>query len=209
MLAKPMDILTEFPIRKTKEQKQAFRNAVQDYLSGLGYAVTVETGGFGVNNLIVGAPETAAYLVTAGDAPSGVLLLLEIARTLPKIQRNKACFALFDSKNLGPGAYCKTHQARQLVLHLGDISGGDQIRMIPTKKLKDDRKRLTSLYKACGYFGKKSLLVEEEKTHRGYDPFPYAVHIRTIQKKTGNTSIDATNINILRAALTTLITCDS
>lgn len=209
MLAKPMDILTEFPIRKTKEQKKAFRDTVQAYLSGLGYAVTVETGSIGTRNLIVGDPENATYLLTAGEAPSGVLLLLEIARILPKIQRNKACFVLFDSKRLGPGAYCKAHKANQMVFHLGDIGEGDLIRMFPSEALKKDRKRLTSLYKACGYFGKKSLLVEEEKRIRGCEPFPYVVHIRTLQKKKGNTPIDTTNINILRAALTTLITCDS
>ena len=32
MLNRPLDILTQFPVRKSKAQKQAFRDAVQTYL---------------------------------------------------------------------------------------------------------------------------------------------------------------------------------
>ena len=59
MLATPMDVLTQFPVRKTKLQKQAFRDAVQSYAQTLGYPVTVEKGAFGANNVILGDPEKA------------------------------------------------------------------------------------------------------------------------------------------------------
>ena len=37
MIGKPMDVLQQFPIRKSKKQKQQFRDAVQSYLKTLGY----------------------------------------------------------------------------------------------------------------------------------------------------------------------------
>ncbi len=71
MLTQPMDILTEFPVRKSKRQKEAFRVQVQAYAEGLDYPVQVEKGSFGVNNVIIGNPETAEYLVTAHyDTPA-------------------------------------------------------------------------------------------------------------------------------------------
>ena len=37
MLTRPMDILSAFPVRKSKQQKQEFRDAVQSYLAQFGY----------------------------------------------------------------------------------------------------------------------------------------------------------------------------
>lgn len=65
MLTEPMDVLMEFPVRKSKKQKQAFRDAVQAYGNDLGYPVTVEKGTMGSRNIIIGNPDTARYLVTA------------------------------------------------------------------------------------------------------------------------------------------------
>lgn len=65
MLASPMDVLHQFPVRKTKRQKQAFRDAVQSYAAFLGYNCTVEKGSFGSRNLVIGESESALYLVTA------------------------------------------------------------------------------------------------------------------------------------------------
>ena len=58
-------LLSRFPIRKTKEQKQAFLDAVQSELHRQGYACKVENGRFGCRNLVAGDPESARYLVTA------------------------------------------------------------------------------------------------------------------------------------------------
>ena len=44
MLTTPMDVLKQFPVRKSKNQKQAFRDAVQSYAQRQGYPVTVEKG---------------------------------------------------------------------------------------------------------------------------------------------------------------------
>lgn len=306
MLTRPMDILTAFPVRKSKQQKQEFRDAVQSYLAQFGYSASVEKGSFGCRNMVIGDPETAQYLITAhydtcarlpipnlitpcnfwaflgyqlvvmllmllvpaipgalagllagsfdvgyyvwflcvwavialvmigpankhnaNDNTSGVVTLLEIARSLPESQRGKVCFVLFDLEEaglIGSAAYRKAHKKAsdsQLVLNLDCVGDGDYIRFFPTKKLKKDRKKLTSLYKACGYLGKKDVLVHE----KGFSVcpsdqanFPYGVGICALRKKgktlylsrihtPKDTILEETNVNILRAALITFITC--
>lgn len=67
MIESPMDVLQQFPVRKTGKQKQAFRDAVQSYARTLGYQTDVEK-----RNIIIGDPETAGYLITAHyDTPAG------------------------------------------------------------------------------------------------------------------------------------------
>ena len=306
MLATPMDILTQFPIRKSKVQKQAFRDAVCDWSEKQGYQVQVEKGSFGVRNLVIGDPEKAKFLVTAhydtcanmplpnfitpcnaavyllyqlglvlsfaacamaagvaaalllgsaavewtiaavywillaalifgpanksnaNDNTSGVVTLLEIARTLPENQRHKVCFVLFDLEEaglIGSASYRKQHRKAtndQLVLNLDCVGDGDHLMMFPTKRLRKDRRKLTSLYRACGYFGKKSLQVHEKgafvyPSDQKY--FPYGVGICALRKRKKilymsrihtkkDTVLEETNVNILRAALTTFICCD-
>lgn len=308
MLEKPMDVLTAFPVRKSKKQKQAFRDAVQSYAASLGYESKTETGSLGCQNLVIGDPERASCLVTAhydtcarltipnfitpcnfwtflgyqllvavllllaaaglgflvglvtgnpslgsvigyvciwvlialmlvgpanpsnaNDNTSGVITLLEIVRTLPERQRNKVCFVFFDLEEagmIGSASYRKTHKKatdNQLVLNMDCVGDGDNLRMFPTKKLRKDRKKLTNLYKACGYFGPKSLLVHE-KGFSVYPSdqarFPYGVGICALRKgRAGlylsrihtkrDTILEETNVNLLRAALTTLITCEA
>ena len=65
MMEKPMDVLHLFPVRKNKQQKQVFREAVSAYLRTLGYEPKEEKGGRGCCNLVFGDPENAKYLVTA------------------------------------------------------------------------------------------------------------------------------------------------
>lgn len=308
MLERPVDILTLFPVRKNKHQKQAFRDAVAAYVGTLGYESRAEKGGFGSQNLVIGDPETAEYLITAhydtcarlpfpnyitpcnfavfllyqllmtavmllasllpgiavglvtgnpevgflvwyglliatiagmlagpanptnaNDNTSGVVTLLEIARTLPENQRSKVCFVLFDLEEaglIGSAAYRKTHKTAtdsQIVLNLDCVGDGDHITLFPTKKLKKDRKKLTALYHACGYFGEKSILVRE-KGFSVYPSdqanFPYGVGICALRKgKLGlylsrihtkkDTVLEQTNVNLLRAALTTFVSRDA
>lgn len=65
MIKKPMDVLTAFPVRKSKKQKQAFRDEIQSYAQDLGYVSRVEKGSFGSYNVVIGNPEKAKYLITA------------------------------------------------------------------------------------------------------------------------------------------------
>ena len=60
-----MDVLAEFPVRKGKRKKQAFRGAVRSYGERLGYVYAEEKGALGVRNVLFGDPEKADYLVTA------------------------------------------------------------------------------------------------------------------------------------------------
>ncbi len=303
MLSQPMEVLSRFPVRKSKRQKEAFRKAVMAYTSSLGYQCTEEKGNFGVRNLVIGDPKNARYLVTAhydtcarmlvpnfitpcnlgiylayqvlliaalvvlswaagallgwlipvlpaetvalvvywillllliagpanpsnaNDNTSGVVTVLEMARTMPENQRAKVCFVLFDLEEaglLGSSAYRKTHKkasAEQIVLNLDCVGDGDHLMLFPTKKLKKDRKKLTALYKACGYFGPKSLTVQEKRFSiypSDQASFPYGVGICALRKKKKwlymsrihtpkDTVLEETNINILRAALTTYI----
>ena len=306
MINNPMNILEQFPVRKTKQQKQAFRDAVCGYAEKLGYPCTVERRNLSCQNIVLGDPEGAKYLVTAhydtcanmllpnlitpcnfglfllyqillvvamivvsvasglllgflfgrsvmmvtifvvywtllllllfgpanrsnaNDNTSGVVTLLEIARTMPENQRHKVCFVLFDQEELGllgSSFYRSRHRKAsntQMILNLDCVGDGDHLRMFPTKRLKQDKRKLSSLYRACGYFGKKDLLVHE----KGFSiypsdqmNFPYGVGICALRKKRKtlylsrihtkkDTVLEETNVNILRAALTTLICCD-
>ena len=307
MLNNPMDVMTQYPVRKSKQQKASFRDAVCGYARQLGYPVQVESGSFGARNVVIGDAENAKYLVTAhydtcaglpfpnflmpctsgvyfacqiglwlgimlisvilgvgagllfgeryvsvvsslvlliivalmvvgpanknnaNDNTSGVVTLLEILRTLPENQRGKVCFVLFDLEEaglIGSSSYRKAHKKatdRQLVLNLDCVGDGDLLLMFPTKALRKNRRKLTSLYKACGYFGNKSLLVHEKGF--GIYPsdqmvFPWGVGICALQKnKHGlyisrihtakDTVLEITNVNILRAALTSFVSCDA
>ena len=308
MIETPMDVFRDFPVRKTKKQKQAFREAVQSYAEQLGYPCTVESGSLGSRNLVIGNPEQADYLVTAhydtcarlpipnfltpcnfglfllwqvvlvllilgvcilmglgvgfltgsgaigswcgylmiwvilalmligpanpsnlNDNTSGVITLLEIAKSMPGNQRKKVCFVLFDLEEaglIGSASYRKAHKSqtdRQMVLNLDCVGDGDYLTLFPTKRLKKDRKRLKSLYKACGYFGKKSILVHEQGF--SFYPsdqanFPYGVGICALNKRgktlylsrihtKKDTILERTNVNLLRAALITYICRDA
>jgi len=65
LLENPMDVLKQHPVRKTKQQKLKFREAVQSYCRKLGYDVQIEKGSFGVQNVVIGDPRCARYVVTA------------------------------------------------------------------------------------------------------------------------------------------------
>lgn len=304
-----MDVLHQFPVRKSKKQKQAFRDAVQSYCAELCYETRVEKGSLGVNNLIIGDPTRAKYLVTAhydtcarlpfpnlitpcnfltfilyqlftvvvmfafmavfgvavwgitknedlafsvayvmlwiflilmmvgpankhnaNDNTSGVVTLLEIARTMPGNQRNKVAFVLFDLEEaglIGSSAYRKAHKAEtdnQVILNLDCVGDGKEIVFFPTKKLRKDQNKLQPLRKCVGIFGDRSIAIRE-KGFSVYPSdqknFPYGAGIAAFNRKKGvglycsrihthkDTILEETNVNILRAALTTLISSDA
>ena len=60
---RPMDVLRDYPVRKSKLQKQAFREAVLAYSGALGFEARVEKGSFGVRNVVIGNSEQAKYNV--------------------------------------------------------------------------------------------------------------------------------------------------
>lgn len=309
MIDTPMDVLRDFPVRKTKKQKQAFRDAICSYLSGIGYDVTIEKGRYGTHNIIFGNPDSAKYLVTAhydtpaalpfpnlitpcsflpfwgyqifltaliflaalvpglvlsafgisaeaasriwllclyvllalmlvgpanksnaNDNTSGVVSVLEIARSMPQLQRDKVCFVLFDLEEaglIGSSHYRKAHKKQtenQIVLNLDCVGDGNEIMMFPTKKMKSDHAKMDLLRKITGKFGEKSIALRE--TGFQYYPsdqkhFPYGVGIAAFHRSRWaglycsrihtkkDTILEETNVNILRAAIVSLISCDA
>lgn len=308
MLQTPMDVLEQFPIRKSKKQKQAFRDAVQAYVTGLGYGYREEKGGSGVRNIVIGDPEKAQYLITAhydtcarmflpnlvtpfnlftfilyqlllvavlfaasavpavavayltdspqlgylvwlllywvllilmmvgpanrsnaNDNTSGVITLLETLSTLPEHCRGKVCFVLFDLEEaglLGSAAYRKAHKeatGRQIVLNMDCVGDGDELMLIPNKKVRQDSAKMKHLNTVSGKWGVKSLKVHE-KGFSMYPSdqknFPNGVAIAAFRRSKWaglyysrihtprDTVLDQTNVNLLRAALTTLVTTE-
>lgn len=163
----------------------------------------------------------------ANDNTSGVVTLLEIMRSIPANQRSKVCFVLFDLEEaglIGSASYRKAHKKatdRQIVLNLDCVGEGDEIRLFPTKHLKKNNRKIKPVYQCCGYFGNKSLLVRD----KGFSiypsdqmNFPYGVGIAAMKRgKLGlyisrihtsrDTILDETNVNILRAAIVSMICC--
>ena len=306
MLSEPMDVLRRFEVRKSKKQKQAFRDAVTAYAQELGYPVQVEKGSMGAQNVVIGNAATAEYLITAhydtpagmllpnfltpcnlltflgyqiiltvvmmvpslvigylvnlltdsfdvaylvwyvlflgtlvlmmagpanphnaNDNTSGVVTVLEIARTLDETCRGKVAFVLFDLEELGligSSAYRKAHKAEtenQVILNLDCVGDGNEIVLFPSKKLCKDQKKLEKLCTVVSRNGKKTLSVCN-KGFRTYPSdqknFPVGVGIAAFHRKRGlglylgrihtakDTVLDPTNVNVLRAALTSLVT---
>lgn len=65
MIKESMDVLEQFPVRKSKKQKAAFREAAAAFAQAQGYTTKTERGSYGATNLIIGEPSQAKYLVTA------------------------------------------------------------------------------------------------------------------------------------------------
>lgn len=61
----PMDVAKCHPVRKSRQQKEAFRQDVTLWLQNLGYEVHTEKGSFGSRNLVIGSPQSSKFLVTA------------------------------------------------------------------------------------------------------------------------------------------------
>ena len=73
MIEKPMDVLDLFPVRKKDKQKEDFRREALTFLSRYKYSGSVEKGSRNSQNLVIGDPETAKYLITAHyDTPASI-----------------------------------------------------------------------------------------------------------------------------------------
>ncbi len=305
MIEKPMDVLSQFPIRKSRKQKQSFRDTVMSYIQTLGYECHAQKGSAGAENVIFGDPKTAKYLITAhydtcagmpfpnlitpcnfltflayqllitvvlivpavilgilvgvltaniwagetvyfislfgmlfllmygpanknnaNDNTSGVVTLLEIARTLPAEHRSKVCFVLFDLEEaglIGSKSYRKAHKTEsnhQLVLNLDCVGDGDTIMFFPSKKIKKDPQMLAALTGLEGSRGEKTIAVRS----KGFSmypsdqaQFPYGVGIAALHKSKlagyylgrihtkKDTVLEQENVNILRDSIIAVI----
>ena len=305
MLTVPMDVLEQFPVRKSKKQRKVFRDAVESYITVLGYAYRVEKGSLGSRNMVIGDPDSAKYLITAhydtcahlpipnfitpcnllmfllyqvfvtvisfvpavlvgfaasqfvgdpyiaflvgyyvlvltvilmfsgpankhnaNDNTSGVVTLLEIARTMPENLRSQVCFVLFDLEEaglIGSTSYRKAHKSasqNQLVLNMDCVGDGDEIMLFPTKKLRKDEVKMDALDKITGVWGNKSISLHKKGFYvypSDQKNFPYGVGIAAFHRNRGiglycsrihtnrDRVLEYTNVNILRAALITLV----
>ena len=162
----------------------------------------------------------------ANDNTSGVVTVLEILRSLPESHRHKVCFILFDLEEaglVGSASHRKTHKAateKQIVLNLDCVGDGDEMMMFPNKKLRADATAMDALDRITGVFGEKSLNLHRKgfsvcpSDHKN---FPLGVGIMAFSRKKflglycdkihtdRDRNLDLTNVNILRAAITTLI----
>ncbi len=127
----------------------------------------------------------------ANDNTSGVVTVLKIAESLPRDQREKVCFVLFDLEEaglIGSGAYRKRHKAesdRQIVLNLDCVGDGDEIVMFPTKKLKKDPEKMALLRSAEVREGDKSVSLHEKGFSQypsDQGKFPYGVGIAALRR---------------------------
>ena len=166
-----------------------------------------------------------ANVNNANDNTSGIVTVLEIARTMPHAHRSKVAFVLFDleEKGLkGSAAYRKAHKTdteKQLILNLDCVGDGDYILFMPTKKALKDEKLIAKLKYLGGWFGTKQIQTIDKgycSYNSDHKNFPVAVGIGAYQKKKKtyildkihtkmDTNLDMTNVNLLRAALTTFI----
>lgn len=305
MINQPMDVFTQFPVRKSKKQKCAFREAIGAYAAQLGLNCIIESGSFGAKNIVIGNPNRAKYLITAhydtparmilpnfitpcnllpylvyqsvltliilvcgfvagitlgvltrsvlvaeliyflvtflilylmmagpanpsntNDNTSGVITLLELARTLPEEQRHNVCFVLFDLEEaglIGSASYRKAHRQsseNQIVLNLDCVGDGDEIILFPSKKLKKDAKLITSLRAAeCTLNNKRIILRDKGFSFYPSDQkhFPLGVGIAALRysKWVGHycsrihtckdTILEFENVTLISSALSNLI----
>lgn len=176
----------------------------------------------GIALMLVGPANSS----NVNDNTSGVVTVLEIAKSLPENYRKDVCFVLFDLEEaglIGSASYRKAHKKAsdsQMVLNLDCVGDGDEVIFFPTSKLKKNQKKLADLEKITGNFGRKTVTVRKQgfsiypsdQAH-----FPYGVGICALNRgKLGlylskihtprDTVLDETNVNILRAAIITMIT---
>lgn len=163
---------------------------------------------------------------TANDNTSGVVTLLEIMASLPENLRSKVCFVLFDLEEaglIGSAAYRKAHKAatdRQTVLNMDCVGDGDEVVLIPNKRLRRDAQAMAALTAISGTWGRKSLTVHQ-KGFALYPSdqanFPRGVAIAAFRRNRWaglyysrihthrDRVLEHTNVNLLRAAIISLV----
>ena len=163
----------------------------------------------------------------ANDNTSGVVTLLEIAASMPENLRDRVCFVLFDLEEaglVGSASYRKAHKAateNQIVMNMDCVGDGDHIVLFPMKKTKKNDAVMAALRNLEGRFGAKTIAVREKGfAHYPSDQrnFPLGVGVAAFRSKKGvglycsrihtarDTVLEQTNVNILRAAIISLMT---
>ena len=178
---------------------------------------------YGLLALLIAGP---ANPHTANDNTSGVVTVLEIIASMPENLRDRVAFVLFDLEEaglVGSSSYRAKHKSKtqdQIILNLDCVGDGDELVLFPTAKLKKDAAQMAKLSKLCGRMGAKGLQLKK-KGFAFYPSdqaaFPLGVGIAAFHKAkciglwlgrihtSRDTVLDMTNVNILRAAIISLI----
>ena len=165
----------------------------------------------------------------ANDNTSGVVTILDTARSLPAEYRNRVCFVLFDLEEaglVGSAAYAKAHKNQikeQIVLNCDCVGDGDELMMFPNKKTKKDAKVMDDLRGICVVDGTKSMALREKGF--AYYPsdqkhFPLGVGIAAFRRSKWaglycdkihtkkDTVLEENNVSFLRDRMISLITAE-
>ena len=165
----------------------------------------------------------------ANDNTSGVVTVLETARSFPEEMRNRVCFVLFDLEEaglIGSAAYAKAHKNQikeQIVLNCDCVGDGDELMMFPNKKTKKDAKVMDDLRGICVVDGTKSMALREKGF--SYYPsdqkhFPMGVGIAAFRRSKWaglycdkihtkkDTVLEENNVSFLRDRMISLITAE-
>ncbi len=163
----------------------------------------------------------------ANDNTSGVVAVLEMARSMPEKLREEVCFVLFDLEEaglFGSAGYQSRHRAQtknQLVLNLDCVGDGDHLRLFPGKKVRKDPAYMARLQACEADMKAKTLRVVKKGGFYPSDQanFPYGVGVCALKRKWGtlymdrihthrDVHLDMTNVNILRAAIISCLACE-
>ena len=157
----------------------------------------------------------------ANDNTSGVVTLLQTLTAMPEELRDKVCFVLFDLEEaglVGSSSYRKKHKNPsdgQIVLNLDCVGDGDELFLIPSKKLIRNSHLLERLKTAEREEDGKAVKVHQ----KGYSMypsdqkhFPYGVGICALKRgrlglymdrihTAKDTVLDEKNVNVLCKSL--------
>lgn len=162
---------------------------------------------------------------TANDNTSGVVTVMEIAKSMPENLRDKVCFVLFDLEEaglIGSASYRKKHKvasAKQVVINLDCVGDGDEIVFFPSKAVRNQSATVGCIKKCAGKFGKKRISVRLKGFSfypSDQQNFPYGIGVAALRRsKLGlymgrihthrDTILDQSNVNLLRAAIITMV----
>lgn len=162
----------------------------------------------------------------ANDNTSGVVAVLETARSMISVHREKVCFVLFDLEEaglIGSAAYRKAHKIateQQVIFNLDCVGDGDHIIFFPTKKAKKNEMLMRQVKHIGGWFGQKNIQLKEKGFYTypsDQKNFPVGFGIAAFKKRKfvgyycdrihtrRDIHLEETNINLLRAALSTIV----
>lgn len=181
---------------------------------------------YGILGLLIFGP---ANRHTANDNTSGVVTVLEIMQSLPEHLKDRIAFVLFDLEEaglVGSASYQKNHKRDtngQIILNLDCIGDGDEILFFPTKKLRKDAEKMNVINLVQGKWGRKSIAVKQKNFAfypSDHTAFPYGVGIAAFRRAKWiglycsrihthrDTVLEMTNVNVLRAAIISMIAGD-